>query len=84
VAERDGQGGAVRDGICIKEVRKGTPFSSALQAEDVVTAIDGTKAASQEVFRRLLRKRLAQGGPRLTFTVRRGEKTAEVAVPVKD
>jgi hypothetical protein len=84
VTDRDGQGEAVRDGVWLKEVRKGTLFSSALQAGDIVTAIDGTKAASQEVFRRLLRKRLAQGGPRITFTVRRAGQTAEVAVPVKD
>jgi hypothetical protein len=84
VAERDGQGEAVRDGVFLKEVRKGTLFALGLQAGDIVTAIDGTKAASQEVFRRLLRKQLAKGGPRITFTVRRAGLTAEVAVPVKD
>jgi hypothetical protein len=84
VAERDGQGEAVRDGVCIQEVRKGALFASTLQAGDVVTAIDGTKATAKEDFRRLLRKRLARGGPRLTFTVRRAGQTSEVAVPVKD
>jgi hypothetical protein len=84
VAERDGQGEAVRDGVCIQEVRKGTMFSSTLQAGDIVTAIDGTKATSKEDFRKLLRKRLARGGPRITFTVRRAGKTSEIAVPVKD
>jgi hypothetical protein len=84
VAEPEGPGEPVQDGVCLKEVRKGSPFSPALQAGDVVTAIDGTKAASQEVFRRLLRKRMAQGGPRITFTVRRAGQNVEVAVRVKD
>jgi membrane-associated protease RseP (regulator of RpoE activity) len=84
VAERDRQGEAVRDGVFLKEVRKGTLFAPGLQAGDIVTAIDGTKATSQEVFRKLLRKQLAQGGPRITFTVRRAGQTTEVAVPVKD
>jgi hypothetical protein len=84
MAEREGRGEAVQDGVCIREVRKDSTFSPALQAGDVVTAIDGTKAASPEAFRRLLRKRLAQGGPWITFTVRRAGQTAGVAVPVKD
>jgi hypothetical protein len=84
VAERDGKGEPVRDGVCLKDVRKGTIFSPALQAGDVVTAVDGTKAASQEGLRKLLRKRLAQGGPRITFTVRRAGQTSTVSIPVKD
>jgi S1-C subfamily serine protease len=83
-AERDGKGEPVRDGVCIKEVRQGTMFSPALQAGDVVTAVDGTKAASQEVLRKLLRKQLARGGPRITFTVRRAGQTSTVSIPVKD
>jgi hypothetical protein len=84
VAEPDGQGEAVQDGVCLKEVRKGTMFSPVLQAGDVVTAIDGTKTASQEVLRKLLRKQLARGGPRITLSVRRAGKTSDIAVPVKD
>jgi S1-C subfamily serine protease len=84
LAERDGQGEEVRDGVCIHDLLKGTMFSTALQAGDIVTAIDGIKATSREVFRKLLRKRLAQGGPRITFTVRRAGEIVEVAVPVKD
>jgi hypothetical protein len=84
VAERDGQGEAVRDGVCIQEVRKGTMFASTLQAGDILTAVEGTKATSKEDFRRLLRKRLARGGPRITFTVRRAGQTSDLAVPVKD
>ncbi len=84
VAERDGKGEPVRDRVCIKEVRKGLIFSPALQAGDVVTAVDGIKASSPEVLRKLLRKQLARGGPRITFTVRRAGQTTEIAVPVKD
>ncbi len=84
VADRDGQGEPVRDGICIKDVRKGTAFSLVLQANDVITAVDGTKAVSQEIFRKLLRKQLARGSLRITFTVRRAGRTLDVAAPVKE
>jgi hypothetical protein len=84
IADRDGKGEPLRDSICLKEVGKGSLFSSALQAGDVVTAIDGKKAPSQEAFRKLLRRQLARGGPRITFTVLRAGQTSTVSVPVKD
>jgi hypothetical protein len=84
VAEQDAQGKAARDGVCVREVRKGTPFSPALQAGDVITALDGIKAGSKEVFRKLLRRQLARGGPRMTFTIVRSGQTVSVPVSVKD
>jgi hypothetical protein len=84
VVEDGERGEVVREGVRIKDIGKGTPFSAALQAGDVLTAIDGTKASSKEAFRKLLRKRMARGGPRITFTVLRAGKTMEATIPVKD
>ncbi len=75
---------ALGDGVWIKEVRKDTPFAAGLRAGDVITAIGGTKTPSKDVFRKTLRRKLAEGGPILTFTVRRSGKTLDVSLPVKD
>jgi hypothetical protein len=81
----DEKGGLVPDGgTWIVEAREGTPFASGLRARDVVTAIDELRTPSIEVFRKVLRKKLAEGGPTITFTVRRAGKTLDVPVAVKD
>lgn len=72
------------DGVWIQEVRKTSPFAAGLRTGDVITAIDGKKAPTKAAFRKLLRRKLAEGGPAITFTVKRGETMREVAVPVKD
>lgn len=71
-------------GIWIKEVRKGTPFAAGLRAGDIVTAIDKAKTPSKEIFRKVLRRKLAEGGPTITFTVRRAKETLDVSIPIKD
>jgi hypothetical protein len=71
-------------GAWIHKVHEGTPFSSKLRAEDVITAIDGVKTPSRQIFRKVLRRKLAEGGPIMTFTVQRASKTLEVPIPVKD
>lgn len=78
------KGKVVPNGARILKVCEGTPFASKLQPEDAVTAIDETKTPTFEVFRRVLRRKLAEGGPLITFTVRRADKTLEVPIPVKD
>jgi hypothetical protein len=72
------------EGVLLKDVSKDSPFTSRLRAKDEVTAIDGTKVTSTENFRRLLRRKLAQGGPILTFTVRRAKETLDVPISIKD
>jgi len=78
------QGHIVHDGIRVYEVRKGTPFADGLQTKDVVTAVGGTKTLSMETFRKVLRRKLAEGGPTLIFTVQRSGKTMDVPIPVRD
>jgi hypothetical protein len=76
--------GAAEGGVRVKEAAKGKPFAEAgLQADDVVTALDGEAVKDAESFRRLLRAKLAVEGT-MTFKVRRGDKAVEVAVPHKD
>ncbi len=70
--------------VRLKDVRKDSPFASGLRVGDVMLAIDEKKTPTTEVFRRVLRRTLAEGGPLLTFTVRRAGKTLEVPIPVKD
>jgi hypothetical protein len=71
-------------GVRVKEAEKGKPFAAAgLRADDLVTALDGEAVKDAESFRRLLRAKLAVEGT-TTFTVRRGDKTVEVAVTHKD
>jgi hypothetical protein len=84
VSDRDAKGEPVRDGIYLKDVLMASPFAPGLRAGDVVTALDGMKAASPEAFRRLLRRKLGPGGLPLTFTVRRAEKVQDVSILVKD
>jgi hypothetical protein len=64
-------------GVQIKKVRKGSPFAGGLHESEIVTAIDKQKTLSKESFRKVLRRKLAEGGPILTFTVRRTDKILE-------
>jgi hypothetical protein len=84
VSDRDQKEEPIKDGVRLKDVRKDSPFASRLRAGDVVTALDETKIASPEVFRRLLRRKLGQGVPILTFTLRRSGETLDVPIPMKD
>lgn len=72
------------DGLLIKEIRKGTPFAAGLRTGDLITAIGGTKTPSKEIFRKVLRRKLAEGGPILSFTVKRSGKPVDVPIPIKD
>jgi hypothetical protein len=72
------------DGVWIKAVRKDTPFAAGLRDEDLITAIDSIKVPSMEIFRKVLRRKLAEGGPILTFTVQRWGKTMDVPIAIKD
>jgi hypothetical protein len=72
------------EGVRLKKVRKESLFSAGLRADDVITAIEEKKTPTTEIFRRILRRKLAEGGPILTFTVRRAGKTLDVPLPVKD
>ncbi len=74
----------LREGVRIVEVGGESPFAGKLFAEDVITAIDEKKIPSMEVFRKILRRKLAEGGPIITFTVRREAKILDVLVPVRD
>jgi hypothetical protein len=73
-----------RAGVEIKKIRKGTPFNAGLRGGDIVTAIDETKTPTKAIFRKILRRKLAEGGPLITFTVLRSGKTLDVSIPVKD
>jgi hypothetical protein len=84
VSDRDQKEEPIQDGVLLKDVGKDSPFASGLRAGDMVTALDETKIASREVFRRHLRRKLGGGGPILTFTVRRSGKSLEVPIPIKD
>jgi hypothetical protein len=64
-------------GVQIKKVHKGSPFAGGLHESEIVTAIDKQKTPSKESFRKVLRRKLAEGGPILTFTVRRTDKILE-------
>jgi hypothetical protein len=72
------------DGALLKEVRKGSPFAGGLRAGDVITAVEDKKTPTTEIFRRVLRRKLAEGGPNITFSIRRGKETRDVDIPVKD
>lgn len=71
-------------GVRLKEVRKDSPFAAGLRVGDVITAIAGKKSPTTEVFRKALRRTLAEGGPFITFTVQRAGKPVDVPIPVKD
>jgi hypothetical protein len=71
-------------GLRVKEAAKDKPFARAgLHADDLLTAVDGETVKDPEVFRRLLRAKLAVEGE-MVLKVRRGEQTLEVRVPCKD
>lgn len=72
------------EGVRLKEVRKESPFAAGLRAGDVITAIEDKKTPTTEPFRRVLRRKLAEGGPTLTFTVSRSGKMLDVPLHVKD
>ncbi len=72
------------EGVRLQAVGKESPFAAGLHAGDVITAIEEEKTPTTEIFRRVLRRKLAQGGPLLTVTVRRSGKTMDVPLPVKD
>jgi hypothetical protein len=72
------------EGVRLKDVRKDSPFASGLCAGDVITAFEEKKTPTTEIFRRLLRRKLAEGEPILTFTVRRAGKTLDVPIAIKD
>lgn len=75
---------SVAKGARLKEVRKESPFAAGLRVGDVITAVEEKKTPTTEIFRRVLRRTLAEGGPIITFTVQRAGKTVDVAIPVKD
>ena len=67
-----------KGGVRVKAADREKPLGKAgLRAGDLVLALDGTPADSPESFRRLLRRRVAEGGEAV-FRVRRGGKEAEV------
>jgi len=71
-------------GVRLKDLRRESVFTAGLRTGDVITAIEEQKTPTTDMFRRVLRRKLAQGGPSLTFTVLRAEKTLEVLIPIKD
>ncbi|MBI1913153.1 MAG: PDZ domain-containing protein [Planctomycetes bacterium] len=71
-------------GVRIKAATEGKRFARAgLKAGDVIATIDGEAIKDPESFRRLLRRKLAEGG-KGKLNVRRGEKTLEVRISWKD
>lgn len=71
-------------GVRVEEVHEGKRFAQAgLKKGDVVIAIDRTEVGSPDSFRRLLRRKLAEGGEAV-FKVRRSDKILEIPVPCKD
>jgi S1-C subfamily serine protease len=72
------------EGVLLKDVRKDSPFASHLRNRDVITDIEDKKTPTTAIFRRVLRRKLAEGGPSFTLTLRRSGKSVEVTVPVKD
>ncbi len=73
-----------RVGVEIKNLGKGTPFAAGLRGGDIISAIDETKTPTKAMFRKILRRKLAEGGPLITFTVQRSGKSLDVPIPVKD
>jgi hypothetical protein len=67
-------------GVRVKEVVEGKLFAKAgLRVGDIVTLLSGAKTDSPDVFRRLLRSKIALN-TEMSFQVRRGEKTLEIVV----
>jgi hypothetical protein len=75
---------SARAGLLVKAVAKAKPFARAgVQSGDAVLALAGTKVASPDAFRKLLRRTLAEGED-IRLTVGRGGKTLDLLVPHKD
>jgi hypothetical protein len=75
---------ADKGGVRVKRVEDGKPFARAgLKPGDVVLALGGTAADSPEEFRRLVRRKLAEGADAF-LKLRRTGKVLEIAVPLKD
>jgi hypothetical protein len=72
------------EGVLLKDVRKDSPFAVRLCTGDVITSIEDKKTPTTEIFRRVLRRRRAEGGPAITFTVRRSGESRDVLIPLKD
>jgi hypothetical protein len=72
------------DGVWIEKIAKDSPFALGLRVHDIVTAVDAEKTPTKEKFRKVLRRKLAEGGPAITFTVRRAGKTLNVPIAVRD
>ena len=69
--------------VAVKVVTPGKPFARArLRSGDVLISVDGTSVPSPESFRRLLRRKLAEGKD-ATFKIRRGDKSLAIRVPCK-
>lgn len=65
-------------GVRVTRADKDMPIGRAgLRVGDVVRALDGSPTSSPDSFRKLLRRKVAQGGYGL-FEVRRGGKAEEV------
>jgi hypothetical protein len=69
----------VKGELHVTKVHPGKVFAEAgLQADDVITAVDKARPGSVENFRKLLRRKEIAG--RATLSVRRGDKTLNLAV----
>jgi hypothetical protein len=71
-------------GVLLKEVRKDSPFANGLRPGDRIIAIEEKKTPTTEIFRRILRRKLAEDEPTITFTVRRSGKMLDVPIPMKN
>lgn len=73
-----------KTGVVVKKADADKPFGrGGLKSGDELVAIDGTAVASPEVFRRLLRRKLAEG-KEAVFHVRRQGKTLDLKILCKD
>jgi hypothetical protein len=71
-----------RFGLRVSAVDRTKPFAQAgLRADDLVLALDGQPARTPDGFRRLLRRRVAEGGVAV-LQVRRDGKTFDLRVPM--
>ena len=75
--------GAGTDGVQVRHLRKETPFAKVLSVGDVVTVIDRARTPSPEVFRRVLRKALANVGSDMAVSIRRDGVTRDVKIPIE-
>jgi membrane-associated protease RseP (regulator of RpoE activity) len=70
-------------GVLLKEVRKDSPFANGLRPGDRIIALEEKKTTTTEIFRRILRRKLAEDEPTITFTVRHSGRTLDVPIPMK-